>query len=185
MPVTEATYRTLAEEDFESGWELVCGRLRRKPGMTLRHNTIQTELGYQLRAQLAPTEYAVSVNAARLRLPSGDHFVPDVVVVPAAAREAKWDETGVEAYPEPMPLVIEVWSPSTGDYDVTEKVHGYQQRGDLEIWLVDLRTRSVRVIRRQAEGTYTERNQPRGGIRVASLPGVTLDLDAAFRQARL
>ncbi len=185
MPVSEATYRKLAEEGFEDGWELVCGRLRRKPGMTLRHNTVQSTLGYQLRAQLSPDAYAVSVNAARLRLPSGDHYVPDAVVIPVAAQEARWDDTDVEAYAEPMPLVIEVLSPSTGEYDAASKLPGYKARGDMEIWLVDPRTRGVMIYSRSPDGSYRESRPPRGRVRVASLPGVTIDLDAAFRAARL
>jgi Uma2 family endonuclease len=40
----------------------------------------------------------------------------------------------LELYVEPLPLVVEVWSPSTGQYDVDEKLPEYQRRGDLEIW---------------------------------------------------
>ncbi len=44
MPVSEATYQRVALEDPESKWELHCGQLRRKPSMTMPHNTLQDEL---------------------------------------------------------------------------------------------------------------------------------------------
>ena len=185
MPVSEATYRKLAEEDFESGWELVCGRLRQKPGMTLRHNTIAVTMSWALREQLPADLYFVSPGLARLRLPSGSHYIPDVCVIPLGTAEPHWDETGVETYPEPLPLVVEVWSPRTGDYDVETKLADYQSRGDAEIWRIDPRDRSLTAWRRQHDGSYTEHRFGRGKVSPASLPGVTIDLDDVFRRARL
>ena len=52
MPVSEATYLRLAVEDFKSGWELVCGELRRKPYMTNAHNRVASVLAFQLQRQL-------------------------------------------------------------------------------------------------------------------------------------
>jgi hypothetical protein len=46
MPISEATYERIALEDPESNWELVCGRLRRKPEMTQEHNDVITLLGH-------------------------------------------------------------------------------------------------------------------------------------------
>ncbi len=52
MPVTEETYRRVALEDPEGQWELHCGRLRQRPGMTLEHNQVQTRLLFDLMRQL-------------------------------------------------------------------------------------------------------------------------------------
>ena len=183
MPVSEATYRKLAEEDFESGWELVCGELRRKPGMTMAHNTIARIVTHLIQPQLALDDYEVAPNQARLRLPAGNHYVPDVVVIPTSVKPAHKDETGVETYPEPMPLIVEVWSPSTGSYDVETKLRDYQERGDAEIWRIDARDRSITSWVRQSDGSYAERRYTRGAIRLAGLPGVTLDVAELFRRA--
>ena len=86
MPVSERTYRELAEEDFESGWELVCGELRRKPAMTMAHNTLASVLTFELQRQLPLDDYRCSHNQARLRVPGGSHYVPDVVVILALPR---------------------------------------------------------------------------------------------------
>ena len=183
MPVSEATYRRLAEEDFESGWELVCGELRRKPGMTLFHNSISRDVSRALQATLPLDDYEVAYNQARLRLHAGTYYVPDVVVIPTAFMPAHLDETGVEAYPEPMPLVVEIWSPSTGGYDVETKLVDYQQRGDAEIWRIDPRDRSVTSWVRGAGGSYTMRRYIRGSIRLSALPGVEIVLAAIFRRS--
>jgi Uma2 family endonuclease len=184
MPVTEATYRQLAEEDFESGWELVCGRLRQKPGMTQRHNTIADELNVEFVHQLDLDRYKIA-RGARVRTAAGNHYVPDLCVVPRDTMEPHKDETGVETYPEPLPLVVEVWSPSTGDYDVETKVAEYQLRGDAEIWRIDPRDQSLTAWQRQPGGIYRERRFGRGVVRPASLPGVAIDLDKVFRRAWL
>ncbi len=73
MPVTEATYRQLAAEDLESGWELVCGKPRRKPGMTMRHNSVYRVLAFLLQQQLPIEEFQVAPNSARLRMPSSTY----------------------------------------------------------------------------------------------------------------
>ncbi|MFN0146953.1 MAG: Uma2 family endonuclease [Dehalococcoidia bacterium] len=185
MPVSEATYRQLTAEDFpEVQWELVCGRLKEKPGMTMRHNTLNVGICHQLDAQVDPALYLASYNSARLRLPSGDHYIPDVVVFPVTAMEGRWEESGVETYFDPVPLVIEVWAPSTGAYDAREKVAGYRQRGDVEIWLIDLPRLEVRASIRQADGSYTEVVHKLGKVPVSSLD-IVIDMDAAFRAVRL
>ena len=42
----------------------------------------------------------------------------------------------LEAYADPLPLVVEVWSRSTGDYDIEVKLQEYQRRsgGDWRTW---------------------------------------------------
>ena len=87
----------------------------------------------------------------------------------------------VEVYPEPLPLVVEVWPPSTGRLDVNEKLPEYQRRGDLEIWLLHPYERTLTVWRRQADGSYAETVQRGGSVRPVALPGVVIDLDALFR----
>jgi Uma2 family endonuclease len=79
-----------------------------------------------------------------------------------------------------MPLVVEVWSPSTGDTDVTDKLRECQERGDVEIWLLHPYERTLTAWRRQPDGSYTETHNTGGIVRPASLPGVAIDLDTLF-----
>jgi len=83
-------------------------------------------------------------------------------------------------YTEPLPLVIEVWSPSTGGFDLATKLPEYQARGDKEIWRLHPLQRIITAWRRQADGSYTEEVYTSGTIQPEALAGVTIDLDALW-----
>src|SRR5438552_298858 len=83
MPVGEETYERVALEDPEGQWELYCGRLQRKPAMSIQHNHLGRLLGYRLQSQLPFDRYEVSVNAGRLRRAEVSYFIPDVMGVPS------------------------------------------------------------------------------------------------------
>ena len=82
----------------------------------------------------------------------------------------------VEAYGEPLPLVVEVWSPSPGGYDQRVKLAEYQRRGDAEVWLVHPFERSITAWRHTPGGSYTETIVRDGGSEPVALPGVRIDL---------
>lgn len=52
MAVSERTFLQVALED-PNQWELHCGQLVRKPGMTAEHNWIELKLAHQLMQQLS------------------------------------------------------------------------------------------------------------------------------------
>jgi Uma2 family endonuclease len=107
--------------------------------------------------------------------------MPDLMVVPTAYGEPLRGRPGVLAIiSDPLPLVVEVWSESTGDYDVAAKLPVYQQRGDLEIWLLHPYERTLTAWVRQTDGSYQETVYHGGVVALASLPGVTIDLDQLF-----
>ena len=83
-------------------------------------------------------------------------------------------------FSDPLPLVIEVWSPSTGDYDVDAKLPVYQQRGDLEIWRIHPYDQTLTSWRRQPDGSYQETLHRGGSISPVALPAVTIDLGTLF-----
>jgi len=83
-------------------------------------------------------------------------------------------------FSDPLPLVVEVWSPSTGDYDVDAKLPVYQQRGDLEIWRIHPYERTLTVWQRQPDGSYVETIHHGGIVTPVGLPGVEIDLDELF-----
>ena len=87
-------------------------------------------------------------------------------------------------FDEPLPLVVEIWSPSTGGYDVDEKLPEYLRRGDREIWRVHPVELTLTAWRRQTDGSYAESIQRAGLLELAALPGITIDIDALFALAR-
>jgi Uma2 family endonuclease len=177
MPVSEADFRQLALEEPDAQWELHCGSLRRKPGMTAQHNRTMTRLAGFLFQQLDPNEYDVRCNSGHVRRSADRYYIPDVAVIPVALVRPQLDQRTLEVYDDPLPLVVEVWSPSTGDYDIETKLRGYQERGDLEIWRIHPYERTLTARRRSLDGSYAAAVYRGGRVPAATLPNVVVDLD--------
>jgi Uma2 family endonuclease len=175
--ISEEAYERLALAEPDRKWELRDGSLREKPGTTYAHNWLAMKLGYMLMSQLDWSMFQVRVDAGRVRRSGSTYFIPDVFVLPTAYKAPLRDRQDVlEVYSQPLPLVVEVWSRSTGDYDVNEKLAVYKQRGDLEIWLIHPYERTLTSWRRNPDGAYDETIHREGSISPAALPGVTIDL---------
>jgi Uma2 family endonuclease len=177
---SEAAYEHFVLSGVGGAWELHDGRLVEKPGMTWKHGDIIEFLGYRLRQQLDRNAFRVRENEGRLRKPGDTILIPDIAVVPVAYGDEMRDRPVLAVFSDPLPLVVEVWSPSTGNYDVDAKLPVYQQRGDLEIWYFHPYERTLTAWRRQADGSYTETVYREGAVRPVALPDVTIDLDELF-----
>jgi Uma2 family endonuclease len=177
--ITEQEYRELALNEEDRLWELWDGVPVEKPGMSMAHDSISSYLGYLLQSQLDPSDYLVNVNGGKARRSERYYFIPDVVVIPTSYLQAGWDDPrAFNAHAEPLPLVVEVWSRTTAAYDFTVKLQGYRERGDAEIWYIHPYERTLTAWCRQPDGSYSEDLFEGDIIPVASLPGVTIDLDA-------
>jgi Uma2 family endonuclease len=180
MPVSEKTFLQVALED-PGRWELHCGELRKKPGMTAEHNHVAMELAFRLSDQLDRSRYEIRASLGHVRRSAENYYIPDVFVIPVELfRPLRGLRNVLEAYSSPLPLVVEVWSPSTGDYDVDSKLPEYKRRGDLEIWRIHPFDRTLIAWRRQSDGSYTESLFTGGTVQPIALPGVTIDLDTLF-----
>ena len=180
--ISGETYERLALAEPDRKWELRDGLLREKPGITAAHSSLEMLLGYMLMSQLDWSVFQVRVDAGRVRRPEATYFIPDVFVVPTAlvAPLLKLQDV-LEVYDQPLPLVVEVWSRSTGDYDVEEKLAVCQQRGgDLEIWRIHPSERTLTAWVRQTDGSYIETVHRGGIVRPAALAGVAIDLDGLW-----
>ena len=174
-------YERLALAEPDRKWELRDGVLREKPGMTAAHNELAVTLDSMLLSQLDRAAYRVRIDAGRLQRPEATYFIPDVFVVPTAYVIRLIDQQDVlEVYGQPLPLVVEVWSRSTGEYDVEEKLAVYKQRGDLEIWRIHPYERTLTAWRRLSNGSYDETIHHEGVVSPTALPGVEIDLAALF-----
>jgi Uma2 family endonuclease len=182
MPVTAATFERLALEDPEGHWELHCGRAREKPAMTFGHNWTITMLATQFLKQIDPDHYFVHVNYGHLPA-AQTYYIPDIFIVPmerTIPSDARDD--ALEVYTGPALLVVEVWSPSTGGYDVDTKFPAYRACGDLEIWRIHPYQRTLTAWRWQPDGGHDETSYTGGTVAPVALPGVVVDLDALFRR---
>jgi Uma2 family endonuclease len=178
--ITEADYEEVVWAEPQRKWELVDGRLREKPGMTWRHSKILMLLGYLLIRQIDRNQYSV-LGECRVRRSPGGVFIPDLIVLPTAAGRDLVDAPDQLAiFSEPVLLVVEIWSRSTGAYDVDTKVPDYQLRGDYEIWRIHPYELTLTSWRRQPDGSYTETVYRTGTVTSATLPGVAIDLAELF-----
>src|SRR5947207_7050080 len=153
MPVSEAAFHKLALEEPGAHWELHCGNLRKKPDMSWEHNYLAEELHRLLNLQLDPHQFRVRDNMGHVRRSSEGDYIPDLYVVPWEMVRSHRGERGLEVYEAPVPLVVEVWSPSTGDYDVERKLPEYQRRGDRRIGRIHTYERTPAARRRPPDAT--------------------------------
>jgi Uma2 family endonuclease len=179
--MSEEAYREFALGDTHGRWELADGQLWEKPEVTAAHDWAAMNLVRPLLLQLDPGQHRISIDHARLRVSAGTYFIPDVVVIPTRLILPLLDDPkGLNAHAEPLPLVVEVRSPSTGRRDLRVKLAGYQRRGDLEIWFIHPIERTVTTWVRQPDGSYLETVYREGTIQLTALPGAAIEVRALF-----
>jgi Uma2 family endonuclease len=177
--LSEQAYRDLALSDPDHLWELWDGVPVEKPLMSVMHDDVAFQLGRLLQNQLDRNVFRVNVNGGKTRYTARNYYVLDVVVIPAAYQVPfERDPRAFNAFAEPLPLVVEIWSLSTGDYDMAAKLPVYRARGDEEIWFIHPYERTLTAWRRQLDGSYAKDLYRGGVVQVRSLPGVGFEVDA-------
>jgi Uma2 family endonuclease len=178
--ISEAEYMRIVLADPDHTWELVEGQLREKPGMSWDHSQIVGLLNQLLRNQLDARQFTVFFDA-RVRRMTDSVFMPDIAVIPTEFGRDFAGRPGVLAiFSRPLPLIVEVWSASTGNYDVDAKIPEYQRRGDLEIWRIHPYERTLTAWVRQPDGAYRETLYRDGVVTPLALPSVTIALAELF-----
>ena len=179
-PLSEETYTQLAMASPDRRLELYEGELREKPGMSEGHRGIVLRLARQLQAQLDAAEYEVRINEVRVRGAADTIVIPDLVVIPTTDRDADGRWSLLPTVTRPIPLIVEVWRPPAGGYDVDARIALYRQRGDLEIWRIHPQDRTLTSWVRQADGDYAETIYQSGLAQPAMLTRATSDRGARF-----
>jgi Uma2 family endonuclease len=161
--------------------ELHRGQLREKPSMSESHNIVIWRLVDQLVPQLDRDRYQLRFNLGRVRRAEETYYIPDLYVIPVIGLDSIRDRPyRLEVFDQPLPLIVEAWSRSTGDYDVDEKLPEYMTRGDREIWRPHPFEFTLTTWRRQPNGKYIDTVYRTGTIEPIALPGVVIDIDALF-----
>ena len=182
MVLTTSTYEQTVLAEPGRAWELHDGELREKPAMSVDYNHAMYEIVRQLAIQLDPRQHEFRMDAGRTRHSAENYFIPDVMIVPRALVEAFAGRASrLEIYREPLPFVAEVWSPSTGGYDVDAKFPEYRRRGDREIWRMYPYGREVTMWRLGPDGQYAMTVVHGGVVPLLALPDVIVDIDDVFR----
>jgi Uma2 family endonuclease len=178
MAVTIPRYTVADLERFPDDgqrYELLDGLLLVTPSPGLDHQLVATRLAAALTRALEPAGIRVVGPGVVVREP-GTQLQPDVMVFrsPSPAG-ASWKEV------EEVWLAVEVLSPGSRIYDREFKRDAYLALGVDEVWLVDLKERTVLVSRsgdaRDIRVTGVLRWQPRQ----IDVP-IELDLDRIFAE---
>ncbi len=181
MVLSAETYRRIVSEDTNGTWELVDGRLREKPALSFQHHDTSFFLGFLLQGQLDRASFRVHVNGSRLERNERTYFVPDIAVIPVELfGPLQAIPNALNLYVQPLPLVVEVWSPSTGTYDGDEKIPQYMARGDKEIWRLYPYEKTLKAWRRQPDGAYVESFHRNDTVQADFLPNVSINLASLF-----
>lgn len=179
--IGEEEYQRIVVSDPEHKWELYDGQLREKPGATWVHGNVTSELSYLLQNQLDRRKFRVSVNSWRVRSAPGSIYIPDIFMVPAKFGDAFRGKPDVLAiFSDPLPLVVEVGSRAGRGYNVEAKIPEYQRRGDLEIWLIHPKKRTLTSWLRLADGSYSEEIYDDDIVSPAALPAVLVSIASLF-----
>ena len=131
-------------------YELLDGELLVSSAPAVRHQVVALELAIVLRAACpaglyvlrAPVDWQPDGPTSAGRT----SFQPDVLLVPAKSLDAK-------NITEPLPLAVEVLSPSTRGRDLVEKRAKYESSGVASYWVVDPDEPSV-LARDLVDGRY-------------------------------
>jgi Uma2 family endonuclease len=181
MVATKLDFEQFALDHPNEKWEFHRGQPRRKPAMASGHDRAFLELNRQLIPQEDRSRFRVLPGVGRVARATTSYYIPDLCIV-SAAQFAAFDgqPRAFHLYREPLLLVVEIWSPSTGPYDIDEKIPEYVARGDLEIWRLQPYQRRLTAWRRRPDGEYDVVEVTGGRIELHALPGVMVDLDALF-----
>jgi Uma2 family endonuclease len=123
---TEAEYLAL-EQRSNLRHEFVGGRIYQMAGGTERHELAIAALVRRLYPAARAARCRVFANR-HLRVPAGDHYYPDVMVVCGTAAH--------QLYEEHPTLLIEVLSPSTANEDRKGMLRAYTMCGSLRAHLL-------------------------------------------------
>lgn len=166
-------------------WELIDGAAYdMTPAPAPKHQKLLTDLLTQIYLFLKGHECDVYPAPFDVRLPESDEADEDIftVVQPdlsVVCDRKKLDDRGCRGAPD---LIIEILSPSTASHDLIRKAALYERHGVREYWIVHPQDRIVILRTLEAPGRYGMPRfvEAKGKLPVQVLPGLELDLDAAF-----
>ncbi|MCX7043966.1 MAG: Uma2 family endonuclease [Candidatus Sumerlaeota bacterium] len=179
------TYGDYLQWPEDERWEMIDGiPFMMSPAPTSQHQGIAGELFRQFANFLLGKPCRVFHAPFDVRLPETDEpdeeirdFVePDLVVI---CDKKKIDDRGCRGVPD---FVAEIVSPSTAARDQRDKTALYERHGVKEYWILHPsdNTLTVRLLGKNKRYGAPQILDGRGSARVATLPGLVIDLDLIF-----
>ncbi len=166
---TEAEFLAL-EERSEVRHEFVGGRVYQMSGGTERHELAVAALARRLHPGARAARCRTFANR-QLRVPSGDHFYPDVMVACGKASNVRYEERPT--------LIVEVLSPTTASEDRKGKLRAYATCESLDRYvLVDPVFRRFEVYRQHRWSSFGPGEIVETGYGVINVDDFYDELDA-------
>jgi len=132
-PISAEEYLERERAATQERHEYIDGWVIRVSGASIEHNFIVSNLNRELGNQLRETDCRVTTNDLRVAFPSLDKYAyPDVV---AFCGEPELEEEHLDMLYNPT-LIVEVLSPTTGDYDHGKKFSRYRRIDTLQEYLL-------------------------------------------------
>ena len=181
MAITQTyTATEVFELALDEPFELIVGELHILPGSGSQSSRISLRIGGRIDLYLEnnPIGFATGED--------GEYILsrnPDTMVAPDIGY-ARFDrvpngEVPTEFCPTYPDLAVEVNSPSDRQLDVGRKAQRYLDAGTLLVWVVDPKSKTVVVHRKNGEREQFSRGQTLSGEDV--LPGFEISVDLIFR----
>ncbi|MCS6830639.1 MAG: Uma2 family endonuclease [bacterium] len=170
--ISEAQYLQM-ERQARTRSEYLAGQVLAMAGASRAHNKIAINLGVQLYTALRGRDCEVYLSDMRTKVSQASaYFYPDVVVV---CGEPQFEDEHEDNLLNPT-VIVEILSPSTEDFDRTEKLLAYQKLDSLrEYLLVSQQEVHVEHLVRQADGQWLKREYTRLG-EIVHLESVQVEL---------
>ena len=183
--VERYTYGDYLNWPDEERWELIDGEAYdMSPAPSRWHQQISMELAKQIAVFLTGKKCEVYHAPFDVRLPEADEddsetmtvVQPDIAVI---CDPAKLDNRGCRGAPD---FVVEILSPFTASKDQIEKLALYEKHGVKEYWIIHPTDNLLTAHLLGKDGKYGTPAiyEGKGSLEVATLPGLTVDLDAVF-----
>ncbi|QWK13523.1 MAG: Uma2 family endonuclease [Aquificota bacterium] len=180
MKVVEKKRYTI--EDYErlpegSPYQLIEGELVMSPAPGYEHQETEKRFFIKLYELVEKTKKGkVFIAPFDVYLDQENAYQPDIVVLLEGSK-AKISQKGIEGAPD---IVVEILSPSTAYYDLTEKKEVYERSGVKEYWIVDPKRKTFEVYANSQEGfKLISKAKEKGSVK-SELLGIDLDLKEVF-----
>ncbi len=155
------------ENASEERHEFHNGDIIAMPGNTGYHEHLMFKIMFAIGKHIAAPEYWIFGSNLKTMIPTYNRYVyPDVTIVRG---EAQYNDAGKRELLNPT-VILEILSPSTAEFDLTDKFEYYRSIPSLEeVAFFDQQRPSVRLFRRNAHGRWEIIEIENGVIEFASV----------------
>ena len=176
--LTGADYMALTPPSHRGvRYQLIEGELIEMAGASHPHQAFIGELHFSLRSRIGPDTGAILLAPFDVAIDEHNTFQPDLLFVSNARRQI-FDGHGITGAPD---VVVEVLSESTRQRDLTVKLPVYARNGVREMWVADLRARTVaKYVGDGAAMTLAQVYGVNDILTSEAMPGVAIELGPIF-----